>query len=78
MPRFYLEYKESQVIAARGWSFYALIMAAMRRADNDNLKKLGLVFPDVLQELQDRYKAPGGFLDDIERISYGVPPVHKE
>lgn len=42
--------------------FYALIMAAMRKADSYNAEKLRYVFPEVWVELQERYNAPGGFL----------------
>ena len=40
--------------------FCALIMAAMRRADRDNLRKLQAAWPQIWQELQARYNAPGG------------------
>lgn len=43
-------------------SFYSLIMAAMRRADTDNEQKLRSVFPEVWEELERRYNAPGGSL----------------
>jgi len=55
-------YLQSQKLAAQDYPFYALIMAAMRRADFDNLEKLRFAFPDVWQELTDRYGAPGGLL----------------
>ncbi len=42
--------------------FYALIMAAMRRADSDNVEKLKRMFPETWSELFDRYHAPGGVL----------------
>lgn len=42
--------------------FYALIMAAMRGADDVNLAKLKAAFPDVWEELHARYHAPGGKL----------------
>lgn len=42
--------------------FYALVMAAMRQADEENLRRLRLGFEDVWQELQARYHAPGGVL----------------
>ena len=53
--------------------FYALLMAAMRKADTDNLRKLQRSFPEVWQELQTRYNSPGGLtpseadLDEFER-----------
>ncbi len=42
--------------------FYALIQAAMRTADTDNLEKLKEAWPEVWRELQDRYNAPDGYL----------------
>jgi len=60
------EYQESRepVISTAG--FYALIMAAMRRADTDNLRKLQTCWPEVWAELQARYNAPGGLLPGEE------------
>ena len=37
-------------------------MAAMRRADSDNLEKLIEAFPKQWEELQVRYNAPAGFV----------------
>ena len=42
--------------------FYALIMAAMRAADSENLERLRSIFPGVYEELVSRYNAPGGIL----------------
>ena len=54
-------------------SFYALIMAAMRRADSDNQISLAFAFPAAWKELQDRYNAPGGTLpSDAEPGHYEV------
>ena len=39
--------------------FYALIMAAMRRADTDNLAKLQACWPEIWSELQRLYNTPG-------------------
>lgn len=39
--------------------FYALIMAAMRKADTENLRRLKEMWPAVWEELQARYNAPG-------------------
>jgi hypothetical protein len=47
--------------------FYTLLMAAMRCADTDNLWKLIQAFPDVWDELQKRYNAPGGALTQYEK-----------
>ena len=45
-----------------GDEFYTLIMAAMRLADPDNLKKLHQAFPGMLEELQARCWALDGRL----------------
>lgn len=42
--------------------FYALIMAAMLRADDTNLAKLRREWPTVHVELKQRYNAPQGLL----------------
>lgn len=47
--------------------FYALIQAAMRKADTDNLEKLKKAFPEIWEELEARYHAPGGMLTEDER-----------
>lgn len=58
------EYEEGREIAAKDPSFYALIQAAMRRADTSNSEKLMAMWPEVWKELNLRYNAPGGKLDD--------------
>jgi len=60
------EYEESKVVGQSDPSFYALIMAAMRKADSDNASRLRAVWPDVWKELQERYNAPGGVLPGEE------------
>ena len=57
------DYQASKQIAQEGLSFYALIMAAMRRADTDNAHRLRVAFPDTWAELEARYNAPGGLLE---------------
>jgi hypothetical protein len=42
--------------------FYALVMAAMMRADSDNIEILKTGWPEVWREVQARWKAPGGAL----------------
>jgi hypothetical protein len=56
------DYEQSRKLSATDQPFYALIMAAMRRADTDNLTRLQSAFPEVWRELQTRYNAPGGML----------------
>jgi hypothetical protein len=56
------EYTVSGDLDRQDIPFYALIMAAMRRADSDNLLLLQRAFPETWEELQRRYDAPGGRL----------------
>lgn len=67
------DYHISQRIEREGYPFYALIMAAMRQADSNNLFKLQAGFPEVWDELQRRYVASNEFLPvsiPIKGISY--------
>ncbi len=56
------DYRIGRAIAADDPPFYAIIQAAMRRADTDNLDKLKAAWPEVYEELKARYHAPGGIL----------------
>ena len=56
------DYQKSLEIAGADYPFYAIVMAAMRQADTNNLRKLEQAFPDTFHELQARYHAPGGLL----------------
>ncbi len=60
------DYEASQRIAARDDPFYALIMAAMRKADTDNTEKLRTAYPEVYDELNRRYRAMGGCITPEE------------
>lgn len=55
------DYRASRTIDADA-PFYALIMAAMRRADTANLALLQAAWPEVWAELDARYNAAGGAL----------------
>lgn len=57
------DYRVSQDIRSNGFPFYALIMAAMAQADTENAAKLQFLFPDVWEEVKERYNAPGGMLE---------------
>jgi hypothetical protein len=63
------DYKMSKWISMHKLPFYALIMAAMRQADTSNTAKLRAAWPDVWDELQARYNAPGGYLNDAEKVA---------
>lgn len=43
--------------------FYGLLMAAVLRADDLNLAKLNVMWPEICSEVQARYNAPGGKLE---------------
>jgi hypothetical protein len=58
------DYIESKDIDVLDCSFYAIIMAAMRKADEENLEKLKADFPETWDELYRRYHAPGGILSE--------------
>jgi hypothetical protein len=55
-------YKVSQEISKEDYPFSALIMAAMRKADSQNIVKLTLAFPEIWDELDERYWTPGGLI----------------
>jgi len=55
-------YEMSRQILADDPPFYALIMAAMRKADTPNLARLQAAFPEVWAELDERYWTPGGLV----------------
>jgi len=62
------DYKKSLEISAKDPPFASLIMAAIRKADTKNNTKLKDTFPDIFNELQTRYWAPGGLLpEEIKR-----------
>lgn len=56
------DYEKSKELAALDAPFYAIIMTAMRQADTNNEYILRSIYPDVWDELQQRYNAPGGLL----------------
>jgi hypothetical protein len=68
------DYEVSRRISATDPPFYALIMAAIRKADTVNTALLRAAFPDVYAEFQARYNAPGGQLD-TDPTNLGAPGV---
>ena len=58
------DYRQSQQISSRDYAFYSLIMAAMGQADDIDTEKLIAMWPDIWDELQARYYAPGGLIGD--------------
>ena len=64
----YFDYESSRTIAS-GASFYGIIMAAMRKADDGNLAKLTRAWPEQWAELQLRYNSPGGLMESEREAS---------
>jgi hypothetical protein len=62
------DYKASQCISAEDPPFYALIMAAMRKADSMNLEILKRSFPRTYEEFEKRYWSKGGLLEGERNI----------
>lgn len=58
------DYRTSINLSIEDPPFYALIMSAIRKADDINLAKLTMVFPEVVEEFKQRYNAPGGMLEN--------------
>lgn len=56
------EYQESQEIDRHGYGFYAIVMAAMLKADTANTHKLKHMWPWIYDELEARHNATGGHL----------------
>jgi len=63
------EYQESIEIDSKDYTFYSLIMAAIRKADDGNLARLRMAFPETYNELKARYNAPGGLLEESKMIT---------
>ena len=59
----WMSYHLAVRLARQDTDFYALIMAAMMRADSDNAARLRQAFPSLWYETQERYDAPGGLLE---------------
>jgi len=58
------DYRQSRELEAEGRPFYCLIMAAMRRADSNNAAILREAFPEVWEEVRERYNASGGLIGE--------------
>lgn len=58
------EYLAGQNLESMDMPFYALIQAAMRKADSTNIWRLRRCWPEVYNELEERYNTPGGYLEN--------------
>lgn len=66
------DYRVSRQISAGDPPFYALLMAAIRKADSQNAARLRMAFPHVHAEFAARYDAPGGVLPDDPEAAGGA------
>jgi hypothetical protein len=57
------DYKTAVGLEETSPSFYALLMATIRKAGDVELAKIESVFPGVVAEVRARYNAPGGMLE---------------
>lgn len=53
-------YLASKEVERRDFPFYAIIVAAMKKADDDNLRALKHVFPGLFEQALERYNQPMG------------------
>lgn len=60
------DYRKARDLQGQDTPVAALLMAAMLRGDTDHVNRLRLAFPELYQELTDRYHAPAGLLP-VER-----------
>lgn len=56
-------YEVSLQIAKSDPPFYSLIAAAAMKADSRNTELIKAAWPEVWEETQQRYNAPGGMLE---------------
>ena len=62
--------KSKVVVVSAAPTFAACVMAAMRRARPGDLARLRQAFPEIWEELDARYRSPGGILPtDRELVS---------
>jgi hypothetical protein len=71
------EYEYAQGLYQLDPPFHALLMAAMKKADADNLRKLRETWPGVYAEMKERDQQPGGKLE-IERQIEVATPARRE
>ena len=57
-------FQEALTLKHADAGFYALVMAAMLKADSTNIARLREAFPGVWSELVIRYSSPGGHHPD--------------
>lgn len=72
------DYKRAIALRDADEPFYALIMAAMLRADSNNSEELRLAFPHVWDELEVRYHAPGGMTPDEAAAHEAAIRAHED
>jgi len=59
-------YRQALGLKRQDAGFHALIFAAMMKADTENAALLREAYPELWEELDIRYNAPGGWLPGEE------------
>jgi len=67
------DFRKAVELKRKDVPFYALIMAAMMRADNINSQLLKAAWPELWAETERRYNAPGGVIEEDN-----IPEWHKQ
>lgn len=71
------DYRQSLQISATDPTFGALVMALLRKADDENVRRIDREWPDLAREMRARYNAPGGMLpheaQPAIRPAIGIP-----
>jgi len=62
-----VDYLESKQLSANDPSFASLVFALIRKADPDNLVKILQTWPELYDEMIQRYNAPGGAITASEK-----------
>lgn len=65
----HFDYIEGQRLSLGDPPFSSIIQAAMRKAGGSNLSKLQEGWPEIWDELQTRYDAPGGLLPEEQHAN---------
>jgi hypothetical protein len=71
------DYQDSKKLSAADHSLATLIFAAIRKADNYNLARLKMIFPEYYDEFMARYQAPGGAINDSEKAILFLRTEHE-
>jgi hypothetical protein len=72
------DYQDSKKLNATDHSLASLIFAAIQKADNFNLNRFRMVFPEYYDEFMARYQAPGGAINESEKAILFLRTEHED